>query len=162
MNIAFDMDGVLKRISLANLKLCEVAGDYDAFLIHRYTDGYPLLNPALISLPSDNLFVITNCSSEKSAERKRRWLHHFYGDRLKILPVFESINKWGKAYVDPVARAKLNIIYENDVQVYFDDDPAIIRRMREMHLEDLEDAYMSPHAPYTAFMKWGPWIEEIY
>ena len=157
------MDGVLMRISLSTLKTSEVIGNYDPIRLYRDTEGYPLLNPMLLSLPSDELFVITNCSSEKSADQKRRWLRHFYGDRLTLLPIFMATDKWGKDYVDPVARAKLDIIYKHKIEAYFDDDPAIIRRMRDMHYDKIYEALRQDLPTQDiAFFKWGPWIEEWY
>lgn len=160
MKIVFDMDGVLKRISLGLLKACIHMDNYDAITLYRKTEGYPLLNPALVSLPSDELYVLTNCSNEKSADEKQRWLQHFYGDRMQFEWVSLSTTAWGKDYVDPVARAKLDKMYEIEADAYFDDDPAIVRVMREYNAEDLEAVKES--ARKITFFKWGPWIEEVY
>jgi len=146
------MDGVLRYLSLGQLKFAQALNTpeaWDAFEIHRLHDTKPLLNPCLFALPSDELYCVTNCGSEKSAEQKRRWIRHFYCDRVKILPVIAAKGLWGKAYVDEVAKTKVAVLLKNDVEVYFDDDPAIIRVMRTL-------------TDRIKFLKYGPWIEEVY
>ncbi len=162
MRIAFDMDGVLKYISLSQLAICDVIKDKGPFVVHRKQQGYPLLNPMLLALPQDELFVISNCRDQESIDRKKRWLNHFYGNRIRLIPITVSVDKWGKEYVDPTARAKLNKCYEYDIDAYFDDDPALIRKMREYHQEDINKSGAMQVGTIIKFFKYGPFIEEIY
>ena len=74
-----------------------------------------------------------------------------------MAPVMVARGKWEKEYVDPVAEAKLERCYELDIDVYFDDDPAIVRRMRELNAEDMEKGKRKVVA-----LKYGPWIDEFY
>lgn len=161
MKIAFDLDGVLKNISLAALKTSQLLGDFSPIRLYRTTEGYPLLNPAMISLPSDELYVITNCSSSESAREKKRWVQHFYGDKINFHWISLSLDKWGKEYVDPVARAKLDKMYHLQIDAYFDDDPSVIRVMREYNEVDLKPPGKM-FSKKIVFFKWGPWIEEVY
>jgi len=155
MRIAFDMDGVLRIIDLSKLKLAQKNQHWDVFNIHKKRDTYPLLNPTLFALSSDKIFCVTNCMGEDSEIIKRRWLQHFYGDRIEMIPMQVARGLWGKEYVDAVAKAKLGVCIERDIDVYFDDDPAIIRVMRELQQRSFPDSHIK-------FLKYGAWIEEEY
>ena len=162
------MDGVLRRLDLSMIKVNEGLKNKqgnEALQLHIDSQTEPTFNPAMFALPSDELYCVTNCSSENSAAKKERWLNHFYGGRIKIAPIHAAQGKWGKDYVDEVSREKLNVLYEIGAEVYFDDDPAIIRVMRELHEQDLKDFAKTDKVnlmPYIKFLKYGTWIEEWY
>ena len=168
MIIAFDMDGVLRNLDLAFIKVMEglkCREGNDALKLHIDSHTAPNFNPGMFALQDDDIYCVTNCSSKNSAAKKERWLKHFYGDRVKLAPTFAGIGSWGKDYVDPVARAKLDVLYQIEAEVYFDDDPAIIRVMRELHQQDLKEFEKTDDVwlmPYIKFMKYGSWIEEWY
>lgn len=163
MNIGFDMDGVLRRLDLSMMKFRDAINNktaHEALEMHMRRETEPWINPGMFALPDDEIFCITNCSSQNGAERKREWLRHFYGNRVKIAPTFGGSGKWGKEYVDDVARQKLDVCYKCDIEVYFDDDPAIIRVMRELHAMDVGAMDGTPE--FIKFIKYGAWLEEVY
>jgi len=152
LKIAFDIDGVLRRKDLGFLKLCLDLGiekTREALWMYDYAETEPILNPMLFATPDDEIYVITNCMTKESAEVKKRWIRHFYGDRIKFLHVSVAATSWGKKYVDAVAKAKVDIMLQEGIEVYFDNDPAIIRVMRSL-------------TDKIKFIKYGPWIEEYY
>jgi len=167
MIIAYDMDGVLRRMDLSMLMLAMKSSEenkeaaWEAWKMHVDRETDPILHPSLLALADDVIFCVTNCGNEESAKKKDRWLKHYYGERVTIAPVFAGKGLWGKEYVDDVARKKLNVIYDIGAEVYFDDDPAIIRVMREMHEQDIKDC-QSEIPTFIKFMKYGNWIEELY
>jgi len=168
MNIGFDMDGVLRRLDLSLFKFRDAINNkeaHEALEMHIRRETEPLFNPMMFALPSDDIYCITNCSSENSAERKKKWLNHFYGGRIEIVPVYAAQGKWGNEYVDEVAKNKLEKCHEYEIEIYIDDDPAIIRRMRELHNDELKDFAKSEGIhlmPYVKFLKYGAWLEEVY
>lgn len=159
LNIAFDMDGVLRPLDLTFIRMAEAVNNehaWKALELHILTQTKPQLNPGMFALQGDSIYCITNCSSENSANKKRRWLKHFFGDMVEILPVFGPKGAWGDDYYRPVAKDKLAVCYDNDIDIYFDDCPDIIRIMRELHKEDLDFGEL----PFIHFIKYGAWIEE--
>lgn len=170
MKIAFDLDGVLRDSKLGNLNVvCQIRDkiksqkdksfDMDQWLNMQTGTVFPKLNPALFSLPGDEVFVITACIHAKSHDDKKRWVKHFFGDHIKTITVDASgfgskgTGNWGKAYVDPTAKSKMKVIADNNIDVYFDDDPAVVRRMRQI----AENTNV-----HCKIIHFGPWIEEYY
>lgn len=164
MNIGVDFDGVLAHIDIGFLRhLMETGWDKNkrAWLMQVWNTRHKLFDPTVIALPDDKIYVISNCFSEEQKKEKSVWLEHNYGNRLIFRPTSSAVGSWDKDYVDPVARAKLDKCYELKIDVYFDDDPAIIRVMRELHKKDItEMPYDS--IPFIYFMKYGPGIMEFY
>jgi len=152
MKIAFDLDGVVRKGDLAFLKLClelEKTISKDVLTLANMTYTEPLLNPFLFALADDEIYIVTNCLSEKSRQFKERWVNHFLGNRVKLITISVAANKWGKEYVDAVAKAKVEVMLKEGIEVYFDNDPAIIRVMRTL-------------TDKIKFIKYGCWIEEFY
>jgi len=153
LKIAFDLDGVIRVCDLHFLKLCMDLGiDRTAEALKVYemvARSQPLLNPFLFATKDDEIYIITNCMTKDSEEAKRRWVKHFLGDRIKFLAVRIAPKAWKKSYVDPVAKAKVEVMLREGIDVYFDDDPAIIRVMRQL-------------TDKVKFIKYGPWIDEYY
>ena len=135
MKIAFDMDGVLRDIDMGFFKLCQTIGWKEtgqAFKLKAIWNSPPSFNPMYLALPTDQVVCITNCSTAGAVDRKARWLKHYYGERVELYPVQVAIDAWGLDYCVPVAMAKLDIMRALKVDVYFDDDPLIIRALRLM------------------------------
>lgn len=131
MKIAFDMDGVLRTIDLGLLKQCEKDGDFEPMVLS--TSMAPLLlNPFLFTLPEeDDIFVISSCPSKTSEKMKEEWVRHFLGIGTHFLPI-RIKGGWGKSYCEPTAKAKIEIMLSLDIEVYFEDDPSIVKLMRSM------------------------------
>lgn len=116
------------------------------------TRMWPQLNPWLFANKEDEVYVIT-ASLSKNFQGKIDWIHHFYGDRVKVFVVPAPTGLWGADYVDEVVRLKLNIIAKEGIKIYFDDDPAIVRVMREQaKLREVD----------VKAIRYGPWIDEVY
>lgn len=153
MKIGFDVDGVLRTGHVGFLKLCGIGGWNDkvdeAYNVQRYSQCWPLLNPYLLALKDDELYAITAVLHKQTLKEKSRWIEFFYGNRIKYLTVEGPQNAWGADYVDIVAARKVEVMLEHGIEVYFDDDPAIIRVMRGL-------------TDKIKFLKFGPWFEEVY
>ena len=153
MKIAFDMDGVLREGSLGLYKhLTEdpiTKENLEALKIETMASMYPLLNPMLFATKEDEIYVITNCGNSHSAIQKKEWLEHFYGNRIKFFHIELAQGLWKKDYCNAVAKAKVDIMLKEGIEVYFDDDPAIINVMRTL-------------TDKIKFIKYGTWVQEYY
>ena len=161
MIIAFDLDGVLREGHLGLFKLCTTdptPQKIEALEIETMASCKPLLNPMLFATKDDVIYCISNCGSEWSLKQKREWLYHFYGKRITFEPVQVAKGLWKKAYCDATAKAKIDLMIKLGVEVYFDDDPAIINAMRNLvKTEEYKDL-----AGHIKFIKYGTWVEEYY
>lgn len=156
--IVFDCDGVLRQLNLAMIHVCDAIGNYQPGYVDSICNTKPLLNPMDFALPEDDLYCLTRCSSEESAQRKAEWLYHWYGSRIKFKHILMNIpnskDNWGPNYTDKVAYEKYHVLKEIGADIYFDDDPGIIRSLRELYNTDfITDKKI-------IFIKYGPWIEE--
>ena len=152
MIIAFDVDGVLRQGSLGlykHLTNPATPENIEALQIETMASMYPLLNPCLFATKGDVLLAISNCGNGHSKEQKADWLRHFYGDRIKFYGVEVATGLWKKAYCDATAKVKVELMLKLGVEVYFDDDPAIINVMRTL-------------TDKIKFIKYGTWVEEYY
>lgn len=153
----FDMDGCLRELDLAMIHVCERINDFDPSYTNSITATRPLLNPMDFALPEDELYCLTRCTTILSSERKARWLEHFYGNRIKLIPLVYEFSTnggdtWGQVYCDVVGKAKYDILVDNKADIYLDDDPGIIRVMRRLAEKD--------GITSIKFIKYGCWIEE--
>ena len=153
MKIAFDVDGVLRQGSLGLFKHLTndpTEENLECLKVETMASMYPLLNPFLFATKEDEIYALTNCGSvSHSAIAKREWLYHFYGDRIKFLSIETANGLWKKDYCDTVAKAKVEIMLKEGIEVYFDDDPAIINVMRTL-------------TDKIKFIKYGTWVQEYY
>ena len=152
MKIAFDVDGVLREGRLGFFKLCTDMGtenSIEALKIETEASMRPLLNPFLFATADDEIYALSNCGSTHSAKQKRSWLYHFYGDRIKFISIEIANGLWKKDYCDAVAKAKVEIMLKKGIEVYFDDDPAIIKVMRTL-------------TDKIKFIKYSSWVDEYY
>ena len=121
----------------------------EALKIETEASKRPLLNPCLFTTLDDEIYAITNCGSSHSVEQKKQWLNHFYGNKIKTIGIEIAKGLWKKDYCDAVAKAKVDIMLKLGVEVYFDDDPAIIKVMRTL-------------TDKIKFIKYGSWVDEYY
>ena len=121
--IGFDLDGVLCDISLPDLAMLHEHDDEEVGLY--YIDRKPLLNPKLFMLEEDEAVCVT-ARPKQFESITLTWMKKFYPD----IPVmfFDNNVEWFDRPL--VACEKVKILYRENVSVYFDDDPAIVRWMR--------------------------------
>jgi hypothetical protein len=70
-----------------------------------------------------------------------------------MFTVPKTTSNWGNEYSEMVGKAKYDIVKELGSDMYFDDDPGIIRAMRRLAIKD--------NYP-CKFIKYGCWIEEYH
>lgn len=154
MKIAFDMDGVLRYSHLGLLRACaDNNRNYEPYKLEMHM-MHPLINPSMFATEDDELYCVTNCMTEYSVEQKKRWVEFWFGNKVKILPVMGQKKTkggadWGYDYCIPVAKTKVRVMLELGIDLYFDDDPTIIKVMRKL-------------TDKITFVKYGPWFEEYF
>ena len=152
MKIAFDMDGVLRDGRLGFYMLCRDLNSSEskrALDVETMASCNPLLNPMLFATKEDEIFAVTNISVGQTAQQKKDWLNHFYGNRLKFLCTEVPDCKGERAYVDTVSKLKIKLMLKEGIQVYFDNDPMIVKIMRTL-------------TDKITILKYGTWVEEYY
>ena len=158
MKIAFDLDGVVRTSMLGELNLVhqllqnKVPVNLERWAQVQQGQVWPQLNPMLLALPEDEIFVISASTLLKKDAIKRRWIKHFYGNRIKVILV-RGPDAWGQYYVKAVARLKLKKMKLLQIDVYYDEDPEIVREMRRLVKRD---------ALKIAIIHYGPWLEGLY
>ena len=152
MRIAFDIDGVLREGSLGFFMHCTAdptPENLECLKVETMASMFPLVNPCLFATKDDEIYAISNCGSGHSVAQKRDWLAHFYGGRVTFIPVEVANGLWKKDYVDAVAKVKVEVMLRLGIEVYFDDDPMIVKVMRTL-------------TDKIKFIKYGTWVEEYY
>lgn len=151
IKLAFDLDGVLREADIGFFRLCQDLGwkkTEEALYLKSITKMKPLLNPFLFATKNDEVYVVTNATKEWSVNLKKGWIKHFLGDRVKVI-ITQVGGSWGKEYVDAVAEEKIKLMEKEGIEVYFDDDPAVVRKMREL-------------TDKIKVLRYGSWTEEYY
>ena len=123
--IGFDLDGVLCDISLTCLTMLHEHNDKDA--MYYYLERKPLLDPNMLMHENDKSVCITARSSEYH-DVTRRWMKKYHPD----MPVyfFEKDVRWFEK--GQIAECKVECIRNLGIDIYIDDDPEIIDRMRNL------------------------------
>jgi hypothetical protein len=165
MKIGFDLDGVLRQSRVGGLNMATQLKknqngtfDMDEWIALETATIFPLLNPWLFAQKDDKVYVVTAVLRDKGESlrkvigRKKSWVRHFIGPRAKVITVMGNW-KNGKDYVEPVVKAKVKVMRKLGIEVYFDDDPAIVRRMREI----IKRRHWG-----IKVLHYGPWLEEYY
>lgn len=163
MKIGIDLDGVGRTSMLGELHLMHQLRDRGINVdVHKWAKVqqgqiWPLLNPGIISLPEDEIYFITAATLLKDKRRKQRWVKHFFGRGkvigVQVLTGSAPMAAWGKTYVDKVSEIKLEIMQELGIEVYIDEDPEIVRKMRKI---------IEAHDLKIKVLHYGPWIEGLY
>jgi hypothetical protein len=134
MRFGLDLDGVLAEIRVAELELIRIAvkhGADEALLEEGYYSSLrPLLDARDFVGPEDDAVVITS-RPERLAGVTHRWLSYYYPqfDYYMVAPPAD----WRDG--DPrkaVASLKAAKIMQKGVDVYFDDDPVVVKYLRSM------------------------------
>jgi len=150
MNICFDFDGVLRHLDLGIWRHSLSTGYAGDAILHARSQT-PLLNPAMMALPEDNLYCVTGCLSLETSEEKSRFLKHFYGNRIELTCVLTPNDIEGRAFEEEVAHRKFELLKKLKIDVYFDDNPTIVRALRKLAEEE--------GIQTIKFVKYGGWIE---
>jgi hypothetical protein len=130
MRIGLDLDGVLCDTDTNYVRLCVGIPPYDADMEKRkemekvyFSSRNLLLNPEDFVDEVDEYFVITGRDEEVMGEVTRKWCRKYVPNAKDIL-----VGEYWK----PVKDAKAKKIIELDLDVYFDDDPSIVKALREV------------------------------
>lgn len=131
MRIGFDMDGVLCDTDLNFLRLLRDTPPFSEDIEKRkemdvlyFNSRRPLLNPEHFVNEDDEYYVITGRDDEVAGEVTRKWC-------AKFAPNAKGIFCVGK-YWEPVEEDKAKKILELELDIFIDDHPVTVKRLREM------------------------------
>lgn len=141
MKIAFDLDGVLCDIDVAMLRVIDILEEHlgkpDAIKTIEqwyYKTRIPNLNAMLFLAPEDELFIIT-ARIDEYHESTKRFVSHFFPNAALIFQGRKRIpyHKWDKEDgLNSIIQEKARVINRLKIDVYFDDNPRIVRALRKL------------------------------
>jgi len=122
MTIGFDLDGIICDINIFELVLSEKLSFVESYY---YKERKPLLNPYMF-LTNDDDFIIITAREKRLSSITKQWIDKFLPG-AKWFIVDTGYNE------DPreTAEKKLKILLREKVEVYFDDNPDIIKELRK-------------------------------
>lgn len=143
MRIGFDLDGVLCDIDIVTLHLIHKLSP-DAERVaekYYYVSRKPLLNPALFMNEDDECFVITGRHAGLISITEAWCARHvpnakgvyvvgpppsYYHENARV----DNPDIW-KKYLEDSVKSKVDKIKELNIGVYIDDNPTVVKRLRE-------------------------------
>lgn len=139
MRIGFDLDGVLCDYDDTMMHLLWRLPDDEQRVseIHYFSHRRPLLDPALLCHEDDEYYVITG-RNQGLREVTLKWcVKHVPGAAGVHIVGGKPMYEWRekeRAGLDPdfSLKGKRDKILELGVEVFFDDNPGSVRRLREM------------------------------
>lgn len=123
MIIGFDLDGVLCDINVTQLILIQ---NLPSAEVSYYKERRPLLNPAQFLTNGDRYIIVTARRKDLGILTKR-WIRR-YLPNAKLFSIETGFTK----NVKKIAEKKLKILKRENAEVYFDDNPEIIKELRQM------------------------------
>jgi len=131
MRIGFDMDGVLCDTELNFLRLLRDTPPFDKDIEKRkemdvlyFNSRRPLLNPEHFVSEDDEYYVITGRDDDVAGDVTRKWCSKFAPNAKGVFCV-------GK-YREPVEEDKAKKILELELDIFIDDHPVTVKKLREM------------------------------
>ena|SRR3990170_4612161 len=132
MKIGFDIDGVIADQNL--MDLCAI-NNMDKQRKLYYQIRMPQLNPYLFATMDDEIHFIT-ARTKDLTEITLNWCKKFFpGITVHITEIesWKSLLEWDK-WIKEVARRKASIINRLDLDVYFEDIPNVVYKLRKLCL----------------------------
>jgi len=131
MKIGFDMDGVLCDTDMNFLRLLERTPPFSEDLAKRieletlyFNERKPLLNPESFLSEGDEFYVVTGRDRKIHGEVTETWCAKFTPNAKGVYCVGE--------YGSPVEDAKARKIVELGLDIFIDDHPVTVRKLREV------------------------------
>ena len=129
MKIGFDLDGVLCDTEMNFLRLLAMTPPFSEDLEKRielelwyFHERRPLLDPERFVSEGDEYYVVTGRDEEIHGEVTERWCRQHVPNAKGVYCVGE--------YRKPVEEAKAKKILELDLDVFIDDHPVTVKKLR--------------------------------
>jgi len=136
MKIGFDLDGVLRTLDLFPLRICkEISDDYDMMKWY-YMLLKPELNPFMFLSEDDEAYIIS-MQKDRDRELTEKWLRKF----LPTITAHVLVHNWNASDWKAQNSEKINNewssqkatkIKELGLEVFFEDDPQVVKQLREL------------------------------
>ena len=131
MKIGFDLDGVLCDTDSSFLRFLVLTPPFDEDIETRkkvekwyFGERKPRLDPELFIGDGDEYYVITGRDDENMGDLTRKWCRKHVPNAKEVCCVGE--------YWKPAVEAKAKKIVELGLDVYFDDHPEGVKKLREL------------------------------
>jgi len=138
MRLGFDLDGVVVNINTALLRLIDLnknlIDEHNLLLDIYYRNCKNILNPYNLMHENDHAVFITARPIELQNITKR-WQEKYYPN-IKLIMVGQNpipqhaANFDFKKWQDDIVERKYKAIIDNNIDIYFDDNPSIIEGLR--------------------------------
>jgi len=141
MRIGFDLDGVLAKTDIPLFRVADMSLDKEKrrdVYNWKFKLSETLLNPIdLILFEEDEYYIITSRDSV-SREITERWVKMYCPHCKELimldsgLPDKNASVEEVMAWVERMADDKAKVINERKIEVYFEDSPTIVRKLRKL------------------------------
>ena len=151
MRIAFDLDGVVLNLDLAILRWLNYIKDEhirDDIMKYYCYHKTIQLNPLDYIAEGDELYFITGRDPILSDITQKWTRKYFPMANLIMVQVEQPTIEVSIDWLDQQAKGKAVVINEKQIDVYFDDNPSVVAKLRQM-------------CPNTKIIKYGGRIDDI-
>ena len=130
MKIGFDLDGVLLTQNSVDIVLTR---ENDRAKRLYYETLQPQLTPCMFAHDADELFIIT-AREQFLQQLTKKQCDKFFPNITLVqiaVPQWENAGKWYEWFVS-VAKAKAEVINQLGLDIYFEDMPITVEKLREL------------------------------
>jgi hypothetical protein len=130
MKIGWDLDGCLAEQNVINI--CLIKGNKELEEVY-YSTVVPKCHPEEYASPKDEVYIITG-RGEALRSVTESWMQKWFPKyKLYMTPVkqWATIDGW-KVWYKAMAEAKAKQINDLQIDVYFEDMPAIVDELRKL------------------------------
>ena len=135
MNIGFDLDGVVVEQQLGILRIIDILGqEHKDELMQYYCSSLKTqLNPLDYIADNDKLFFITG-RSKAIEDITKYWATKYFPTATVYVTCNPTPNKEDEVinWSLLVAKNKSKYIIENNIEVFFEDNPTAVKYLREL------------------------------
>ena len=136
MRIAFDIDGVVLDMNLALLRAADLMGDKktrDETNKYYYLSRKLQLNPLDFLAEEDELYLITG-RNRRYLEITMNWKNKYFPKAKLIL--LDHVEPGNETIIEDwfikQARLKASVLRQENIAVYFEDTPEVVRELRKL------------------------------
>jgi len=140
MRIGFDLDGVVTKTSIALFRTADRLGKEASTDVYnwKFKENKMLLNPIDFMVFEDDEFYIVTSRTNEAREITEKWVNRYCPHVKKLVMLNDDIpdenatQKEIMEWLEQMAKSKAKVINEENIEVYFDDSPYIVKKLRKL------------------------------